>query len=395
MKTTIESRRDALPHETAARALIHFGFVVCGVVTILLGPILPILIARWTLSDQRAGLFFTLQFCGNLLGVASLGVQLSRRGYRTTLMLGYVSMALGVAGLALGREAFGLIATLVFGYGLGLLLAGSNLWVAEISPERRAAAISVLNVTWGIGAIACAPLVLIAQRTHRLTFLLLGLAGLSLIVALGVAAIDVQPRAVAPAAAETVTPDGVKVGKRTAFVLGGLFFLYVGTENSVGGWGAAFAKRVGAETGGLWALAPMFFWSGLMAGRVFVSAILSRISERAFLITGLILAGVSNAALVWVASFRGAMVCLAVSGVGLACIYPLLVAWLVGYYGTQARRTGNILFGLASLGGATMPWLVGFISTQTASLRAGLVVPLIGCLVMLGLQFALREAVAT
>jgi fucose permease len=178
-------------------------------------------------------------------------------------------------------------------------------------------------------------------------------------------------------------------------VLGGLFFLYVGTENSIGGWGAAFAKRVGAETGGLWALAPMFFWSGLMAGRVFVSAILSRVSERAFLIAGLILAGVSNAALVWVSDFRGAMACLAISGVGLACIYPLLVSWMVGCYGTQARRTGNILFGLASLGGATMPWLVGYIATQTASLRAGLVVPLIGCLAMLGLQFALREAVAT
>jgi fucose permease len=250
-------------------------------------------------------------------------------------MLGYISMAIGVAGLALGSERAGLIATLVFGYGLGLLLAGSNLWVAEISPARRAAAIGVLNVTWGVGAIACAPLVLFAHRAHRLTPLLLIVAGLSLFVALAVATIDVQPRAAARAAAETVAPDGVKAGKKTALVLGGLFFIYVGTENSVGGWGAAFAKRVGAETGGLWELAPMFFWSGLMAGRVFVSVIMSRISERAFLIAGLILAGVSNAALLWVTSFRGAMVCLAISGVGLACIYPLLVSWLVGYYGTQ------------------------------------------------------------
>jgi len=38
-----------------------------------------------------------------------------------------------------------------------------------------------------------------------------------------------------------------------------------------------------------------------------------------------------------------------------------------------------------------MPWLVGFISTHATSLRAGLLAPLIGCLVMLGLQLVLRE----
>jgi fucose permease len=48
-----------------SNALVHSGFIVAGAVTIILGPILPILIARWSLSDERAGLFFTLQFCGN------------------------------------------------------------------------------------------------------------------------------------------------------------------------------------------------------------------------------------------------------------------------------------------------------------------------------------------
>jgi fucose permease len=49
------------------------------------------------------------------------------------------------------------------------------------------------------------------------------------------------------------------------------------------------------------------------------------------------------------------------------------------------------MFALASLGGATMPALVGFTSTHAGSLRAGLLVPFIACLAMLGLSGLLRE----
>jgi len=361
---------------------------VGGVVTILLGPILPILIARWSLSDERAGIFFTLQFLGNLLGVAILGVLLSSRGYRTTLAVGYFLIAAGVAGLALGIETIAMPSTAVFGVGLGLALSASNLWVTEISPKRRAAALSILNVAWGAGAIACPPLVFFAQKAHRLELLLFCVTGFAGIVAFCLAGMDIEPPAQKGEEPGRVAPE---IGKRTALALSGLFFLYVGVESSVGGWGAAFAKRVGGPAGSPWELAPMFFWAGLVAGRIVASAVLHRVSERAFLVGGLLLAAASNAALLSVTGFRAAMVCLVVAGSGLACVYPLLVAWMVGYFGGRARHKSNLLFALGCLGGATMPWLVGFISTHTASLRAGLLAPLAACLIMLGLQFLLRK----
>jgi fucose permease len=382
--------RDDFPQQAAANALIHGGFIVAGVITILLGPILPILIVRWSLSDERAGLFFTVQFVGNLLGVASLGALLSRRGYGATMVAGYLAMALGVAGLALGSQDLGLLATAAFGYGLGLVLSASNLWVAEAAPRRRAAAVGILNVTWGVGAIACAPLVMFAHRSHKLAPLLYFVAGLSALVAACVAAIGIGPRSHDGADASAPT---LKVGERTALALGALFFLYVGTENSISGWGAAFAKRVGGGSGNAWELAPMFFWVGLIAGRTLVSAILPRVGERFFVVAGLLVAGFANAALLWAGGFRAAIACLVVAGVGLAGVYPSLIGSMVGYYGTRSRRMGNILFALASCGGAFMPWLVGFVSTHDASLRAGLLAPLIGCLAMLGLQFVLSKPI--
>ena len=180
----IEALVEHVPRRGTAIGMLHAGFVLTGVVTTLLGPILPILIVRWSLSDAGAGLFFTLQFCGNLIGIASLGALLSRHGYRLTFFLGFTFVSLGIAALIPISEAVGMIATALFGYGLGLILAGTNLWVAEIMASRRAAALSVLNLAWGIGAIACPPLVMFAQKEHGLLTLLLGIAAFSGFVAL-------------------------------------------------------------------------------------------------------------------------------------------------------------------------------------------------------------------
>jgi fucose permease len=86
----------ARPHR-GAFIVLHAGFVLTGIVTTLLGPILPTLATRWFLSDSGAGLFFTLQFCGNLAGIASLGALLSWRGYRLTFFLGFAFVSLGIA----------------------------------------------------------------------------------------------------------------------------------------------------------------------------------------------------------------------------------------------------------------------------------------------------------
>ena len=386
----IESLVESVPRRGTAIGMLHAGFVLTGIVTTLLGPILPILIARWSLSDAGAGLFFTLQFCGNLIGIASLGALLSRHGYRVTFFLGFTFVSLGIAALIPISEAVGMIATALFGYGLGLILSGTNLWVAEIMASRRAAALSVLNLAWGIGAIACPPLVMFAQKDHRLLTLLLIIAAFSGFVALVISAIDIEPRS---HGSENSGPElrlEVK-SKQAAVALGGLFFLYVGTEASVGGWTAALAKRIVTSPGNLWALSPMFFWSGLLAGRALTPIVLLRVSERTLVMSGLILSAIGTGALIWVTTFRGAAICVAASGLGLACIYPLFVAWMVGYYGKLARRLGSVMFALASLGGATMPWLVGFISTRAGSLRTGLFVPLAGCLVMIILLSKLRS----
>lgn len=389
--SSIQTRPVLLPTSSAASVALHAGFAVTGVATTLIGPILPILIARWSLSDQRAGLFFTAQFCGSMAGVASIR-WLIGRGYRQAFVCGFILIAAGVAGLNLGSNGACLGATFVFGCGLGQVLSTGNLWVAEIAKARRVAALSILNLQWGIGAIGCSPLVMLAQRHEATPLLLCVLAAGSALTALILAAMNLEPAETDEAEEQPKLGLREGISRRSTFSLAALFFLYVGSENSVAGWVASLTKRMNSDSGDLWALAPMFFWGGLIAGRALVPMLPLRRLERTLMASGLILAAAGICVLLRARTFASVAFSVTAAGFGLAAIYPILVAWLVKAFGQRSRRIGAIMFALAGMGGAVMPWFVGLTSTRIGSLRAGLLVPLAGCLAMLALIATMLES---
>jgi MFS family permease len=83
----------------------------------------------------------------------------------------------------------------------------------------------------------------------------------------------------------------------------------------------------------------------------------------------------------------------ALAGLGLACIYPIYIAWLSLWYRERARRVGGVMFALAALGGAFGPWMVGFVSKHADSLRSGLLVTLVSVLMMIALVAVLRREI--
>jgi len=73
-----------LSQSASDRKLILAGqiaFLPTGILTTLLGPMLPILIARWHMNDTQAGNLFLVQFLAMLLGVQLSGVLLARWGF--------------------------------------------------------------------------------------------------------------------------------------------------------------------------------------------------------------------------------------------------------------------------------------------------------------------------
>ncbi len=242
----------------------------------LLGPILPILISRWSLSEERVEALFydsilrtacRLPFDGRADSDSAPGLQ----AHVCDWVRAHCARR-GPPWAGQPRKSVSWERALC-GYGLGLALTGGNLWVAEIFPQRRATAVSILNVTWTIGAIACGPLVMLAEDLHMLAKFLVGVALFHAICALLIGAWEIEPLeyALDRALPSHAAPRTRLIGA-AAFALSALFFLYVGTESAVGGWVAAYANRVESISTTMSALTPAFFWCGLMTGRALAPA---------------------------------------------------------------------------------------------------------------------------
>ncbi|MGH9509395.1 MAG: MFS transporter [Terriglobales bacterium] len=358
--------------------------MLTGIVTTLLGPILPTLAETWSLRDSQAGFLFTAQFAGSIAGV-TLHTLLSRWSLRMLLMVGFVLMALGVGLLPLGHWPAGLAFVFCYGVGLGLTLPSTNLAVSEANPERRAAALNLLNLAWGCGAVAWP---LVATWSHNRDYGSAVLFVLGALLALsGVAAWLLLPSRVVrqEETAGLVEKHAKPWQQPPSPLLGLLFFLYVGIENGVAGWASTYVQRMGPVSAAGWGVIPAFFWGALLLGRAAAPLALRWVSEGRLLLMGLGLATCGITGLLMTRNFAGAALSVMLTGVGLAPVFPGAVALLSHLFGASAHRLAGTMFGLAGLGGAVLPWSIGAVSGMFGTLRAGLLVPLCGNLLMIAL----------
>jgi len=370
--------------------LLFAGFVLSGIATTIVGPMLPIFIKRWSLDDGQAGFFSSVQFLGALCGTLASSALAGWRGYRPPLVLGYALMGGGLASLNAEARLVALAATAAFGLGYGLTTPGTNLFVAELAGAKSASLLNQLNFAWGAGAMVCSPLIALALKRNGLGMLLAGSAVFGGILALGLLLVSfgVQKHEKDARPAEAAFPA---IGWGVTVAMAAMFFIYVAMENGIGIWSAEYAKRLANGISGMTTRAPMFFYAGLTSGRAYAPVVLRRLSERKTVLGALSLAAAATALLIASKSLPSATVAVFLAGLGCASIYPIYIAWLSKWYGASAKRVGGILFALASLGGASGPWLIGFVSKQSGSLRVGFAVPLVSAIALIGLILLLRR----
>ena len=377
----------------SARALTfaaYAAFVPIGIATVLLGPMLPTLSARWSLNYSQAGALFTVQYVASTLAVALSGVMVSRWGFRFAMKAGLLLMSAGVALLLAGPKILGILCIAASGGGMGLAVPAANLLVAEVNPVRRSARLNLLNFCWSTGSVACPFLVAAAAKHHKLPVFLAAVAGFSLLVAFGIAAMPshiVEPYAAKDAGQSKAPAIHWKNG--ALLILAALFFLYVGVENGFGGWIASYAKSLGSVTPALSVMTPSFFYTALMLGRWLAPLLLRMTDEIRLVQVGLLAACAGMAGLILSHGLRGVVVSASLAGLGLSYVYPITISVLSREFGSASSRVGSLMFTMSNLGGGLMPWLVGVTSTHFGTLKAGLAVPLIGCAAMYGLY--LRE----
>ena len=370
---------------TPARVPLYAGFLLTGVVTVLLGPLLPELSREWRLPVDRLAPLFVAQFLAS-----ALGSFLSSYRQGLSLVLGYLLIAVGLLSLAIATWPLALAAVAATGLGLGLAIPATNLRVAHSQPTRRGAALSSLNLAWGAGAVAC-PLLFAARPRGTSSDAVLvvlavaaGLVLLLLVRALGGAEYRADPES-AGDPNQASTPAGITV---TLAIIAAILFLYVGIENAVGGWLVSLADQFQPARAATSLWIGSGFWAALLASRALAPLLLRRFSEPALYRAGIALAGVGLVGLLTGRSLEVVAVSAVAVGAGLAPLFPLTISFLAELTASSRSRSTGWVFALAGTGGAAVPWLTAQVAGGADRLATGFVAPMAG-LALLALLFGL------
>jgi len=377
---------------SALTTAAYISFVPIGIANVLLGPLLPTLSARWSLNYAQAGALFTAQYIASTIAVALSGAVGSWRGYRFAMKSGILLMSAGLAVLLLGAKWLGVLSIAAYGGGIGIAVPAGNLMVAELNPARRAATLNWLNFYWSAGAVACPFLVAAATRIHRMPLLLTMVSGFALIVAAGIHRMPANlAEPASPANDATKLVPRIQSQLRVFLILAVLFFIYVGTENGLGGWVASFARSLGSVSPTRSLITPSFFYASLMLGRWLAPFLLRFDSEIRLVRIGLLLACAGAAGLLSSHGWAGVLMGACTAGLGLSYVYPITISLLSREFGSASAHIGSIMFVLANIGGGLLPWFVGLVSNRSGTLKIGLLIPLCGCVLMFGLYLRLHD----
>lgn len=362
-----------------------FGFFVIGVVTVLLGQVLPVLSARLNLNDAQAGSFFLAQFVGSATGTLIVG-RLSRRfGFVVVTLLGLGAMIAGVPGLNFGDFYLCWLSIFVYGAGLGMTIPAINLLTIDITPDHlQSSSINLINFAWGIGAICSQPFVALVSSGDSLlvvTVLVdLALAALVVCFLLSLRSLDtrkpveIDPLPIAPL---------WRRPRSWLFLLFGFFV--IGIESGLGGWLTTYSESLNAT-------APAFnatvaFFAFLVLGRGVASIVSRRLSENTVisicvvtLFTGIFLLVFDEA---------HAVIGACVAGLGASAIFPTNMVRFTRAFGADATQRAAPLFISGICGAATLSWLTGLVSTHYGVLRLGLGVLLVSAVFVLVLHAAI------
>ncbi len=348
----------------------------------LLGPLLPILSARWSLNYAQAGALFPVQYVASTVAVALSGVIVSRIGFRFAIRAGLFLITAGLALLMTAPEWLAIICIAAYGAGNGVAVPAANLMVADLNPNRRSATLNWLNFCWSVGAVSCPFLVAAAARSHHVPLFLIVVAGCSLAVALFFTFVPIVEPAVIQT--ERIGVTALIQRRLTIFLaLAALFLLYVGTENGFGFWVASFAKSLGSLSPTVALMTPSFFYAALTAGRLIAPFLLRAVPEIKLVQVGLLLACAGMAGMIFSHELVGVIISACAAGLGLSSVYPVTIAILSQDFGSASSQIGSVMFVLSNVGGGLFPWIVGVTSNGFSTLKAGLFVPLLGCAAML------------
>jgi fucose permease len=372
------------------KILLHIGFFASGIATVLIGQILPILSAKFSLNDEQTGNFFPAQFAGSLIGTFLTSWFGKRNKFLQASLIGCFLMGAGILMLNFGSYELCLFGFFVNGLGIGLTLPSINMLVLELNPARAASALSVLNFFWGFGAILSQPFVDFSSNGTNIfvptailsaTLLLIG-------IALGLVPKEIEQRPVSTEENKADTSPPIWINP-IAWAIAAFNFIHVGFESGMGGWLKTYTERI-EDNAAMKLLPPIFlFYVFFVVGRGVAPVFFRYFNDNKMLIYSLFTVLVGMIVLLLAKDVVTLAIGSSIAGFGTSAIFPTNMSRFTNTFGASASRRAMPFFICGTLGAAFTTWLIGFMSNQFNDLRSGMFILLGSVVVLIVLQIAL------
>jgi fucose permease len=385
------------PTEKAVRknwlsAAAYCGMLTFGIVMALLGSVLPLVSQRAQFDMAQAGeLFLVMNFC-MLLSMLGLGPLTDRFGKRPALAIGalLVGLALLFVGRADSYQAL-LRSVVLLGVGGGALNGGTNVLIADLhaQPDRKAAALNLLGIFFGFGAM------LLPFFVGSLVAYL----GLDKILYLAVF-ISLAPGIlfVALAFPRPKQKQGLRlseaarvIGNPLVLLLGFVLFFQSGNEFIVGGYTSLYLTTQINIPFNQASYLLAVYWGSIMLGRFVSSKLLTGVSSYTVVLISAIGSVIGIMFLLLAPGVIGATVSVIIIGLSFASIFPTTLGVAGSKFEAYSGTAFGILFAIALSGGMSLPWAVGQLA-QAYGLRIALALVAVNSLMIAFLLLALKRS---
>jgi len=364
---------------------------VYGMIAATLGTILPELSDRFHLSPRQNGSIAFAQALGLILASLTVGPLLDDEGKKIGLLLGLALIS--VALFALPRSpGFRSILLLLFllGVGGGVLVTAANSLVSDVSESHRATALNLVNLFFGLGALAT-PFIsanLFRRKWVRLCYTIAGLT----VVTLLIEAFTKMPGPTGGGRFVLVDVAPV-LGRPLLFMVGLFLFLYITCEVGIWNWLVRHLIAQGIPESRALNILSLGFALGMLIGRAGILPILSHIPAITVTLVGSVAMAVTTFLMLQTTRPLVALVLVFLAGISMAPVFPTTLA-IVG--DAFPRMTGTAIGFVITCG-----WTGLAVSSRVIGLIAGgdprrlkkalLVIPA-SALLMVGLDVAIRSA---
>lgn len=364
---------------------------VYGMISAMLGTILPDLSDRFGLSPRQNGTIAFAQALGLIIASLGVGPLLDNEGKKLGLIIGLALIAIAL--FALPRSSgFRSIVFVLFllGVGGGIVVTGANALVSDVGEAHRGAALNMVNLFFGLGGLAT-PFIaanLFGRNWVRLCYT---------IAALTVVSVAIQASTKMPeptrAGGFVLAEAAPVLGRPLLFLLGLFLFLYVSCEVGIWNWLPRHLIAQGIPESRALNILSLGFALGLLIGRVGVSPILIRVPAVTVLLFASVVMALSTFLMLRLSNPFSAAVLVFVAGLSMAPVFPTTLAIVGDNFPRMTGTAIGFVITCGWIGLAVSSRIIGFIAggDPRRLKRALLVIPAFAVL-MVALDLAIQHA---